>query len=47
MGDTGTTIVMANGHTATVTFNRDTFGGTLTLDGVTTQLGAGVATLAE
>ena len=43
----GTTIMLANGKTATITFNRDTFGGTLTIDGVTTQLSAGVAALAE
>ncbi|MBA3457117.1 MAG: heparinase II/III family protein, partial [Deltaproteobacteria bacterium] len=43
----GTTLMLSNGKTVTVTFNRDTFGGTLTIDGVTTQLVAGVTPLAE
>lgn len=43
----GVTVHLANGHNATVTFNRDTTGATLVLDGVTKALAAGVDTLAE
>ncbi|HVK82653.1 MAG TPA: hypothetical protein VM513_01030 [Kofleriaceae bacterium] len=43
----GATIQLAGGGTATVTFNRDTVGATLTMDGQTTNLAAGVANLAD
>ncbi|HMG22227.1 MAG TPA: hypothetical protein VK607_12940, partial [Kofleriaceae bacterium] len=43
----GVTVALSNGHTATVTFNRDTTGATLVLDGATKSLAAGVDTLPE
>jgi hypothetical protein len=43
----GVTVHLANGRSATVTFNRDIAGATLVLDGVTKALGATVDTLAE
>jgi hypothetical protein len=43
----GVTVHLSNGHTATVTFVRDTAGATLVLDGTTTAFGAGVDALAE
>jgi hypothetical protein len=43
----GVTIQMSNGHTATITFNRDTTGATLVMDGTTKSLTAGVDTLPE
>jgi hypothetical protein len=43
----GVTVHLANGHTATVTFTRDTAGATLVLDGTTRSLGAGVDRLPE
>ncbi|HSR96500.1 MAG TPA: hypothetical protein VLM79_05475 [Kofleriaceae bacterium] len=43
----GVTVQMAGGHTATVTFTRDTAGATLVLDGATKTLGAGVDALPE
>jgi hypothetical protein len=43
----GVTVSLAGGHTATVTFNRDTTGATLVLDGVTKALSAGVDSLPE
>jgi hypothetical protein len=43
----GVTVQLAGGHTATVTFNRDTPGATVVLDGVTKQLAAGVDSLPE
>ena len=43
----GVTIQLADGRTATVTFNKDTVGASLTLDGTTTDLAAGVETLPE
>ena len=43
----GVTVHLANGHTATVTFVRDTTGATLVLDSTTISLGAGVDTLPE
>jgi len=43
----GVTVNLSNGHTATVTFTRDTAGATLVLDGATRTLGAGVDKLAE
>jgi len=43
----GVTVAMANGHSATVTFVRDTTGATLVLDGTTTSLAAGVDSLPE
>ncbi|HEU4727515.1 MAG TPA: hypothetical protein VFT22_06495 [Kofleriaceae bacterium] len=43
----GVTVQLSNGHTATVTFARDTPGATLVLDGATTALGAGVDKLPE
>ena len=46
VGSTGVRVV-AGGHTATVTFNRDTAGATLVLDGATTALGATVDALAD
>jgi hypothetical protein len=46
-GETGVTVALANGETATVAFNRDDIGATLTYGGTTTTLGAGIDTLAE
>jgi hypothetical protein len=46
-GHPGVTVQLANGHTATVTFVRDTAGATLVLDGTTRVLGAGVDSLPE
>jgi hypothetical protein len=43
----GVTVQMSGGHTATVTFTRDTAGATLVLDGTTRTLGAGVDALPE
>jgi hypothetical protein len=43
----GVTIAMSNGHTATVTFVRDTTGATLVLDGTTKSLAAGLDRLPE
>jgi hypothetical protein len=43
----GVTIHLANGHTATVTFVRDSVGATLVLDGTTKALAAGVDRLTE
>ncbi|HEX3763171.1 MAG TPA: hypothetical protein VHW23_30970 [Kofleriaceae bacterium] len=43
----GVTIAMSNGHTATVTFVRDSTGATLVLDGTTKSLAAGVDSLSE
>jgi hypothetical protein len=38
----GVTITLAGGGTAVVRFNRDAVGGTLTIGGSTTTLGAGI-----
>ena len=46
-GATGVTLNLASGGTATVSFARDTVGATLTRNGVTTTLAAGVDTLPE
>jgi hypothetical protein len=46
-GHPGVTVRMANGHTATVTFSRDTTGATLVLDGTNNSLAAGVDNLPE
>jgi hypothetical protein len=43
----GVTVRTSNGHTATITFNRDTTGATLVLDGTTKTLAAGVDSLPE
>lgn len=43
----GVTVRLASGRTATVTFNRDTTGATLVLDGTTRTLAAGVDRLPE
>jgi hypothetical protein len=43
----GVTVHLANGHTATVTFVRDTTGATLVLDNTTISLAAGVDALPE
>ena len=43
----GVTVRLSNGHTATITFNRDTTGATLVLDGTTKSLAAGVDALPE
>jgi len=43
----GVTIRLTNAHTATVSFNRNTPGATLVLDGVTIPLGLGVDVLPE
>ena len=43
----GATIQLAGGGTATVTFNRDDIGASLTMGGQTTTLGAGVENLAD
>ncbi|HEY5938355.1 MAG TPA: hypothetical protein VIU61_27070, partial [Kofleriaceae bacterium] len=45
-GPTGVT-VNAGGRTATITFDRDTVGGTLVLDGTTISLGAGIDQMPE
>jgi hypothetical protein len=47
LGTTGVTVNLKGGGTAVVTFNRDTVGGTLTLNGVTTALVGGVTTLPQ
>lgn len=44
-GADGVTVSLADGRQATVTFDRDAAGATLTLDGATTELGEGVAQL--
>jgi hypothetical protein len=46
-GHPGVTVQMSGGRTATVTFNRDTVGATLVLDGATRTLAAGVDKLPE
>ncbi len=46
-GANGVTVRLANGQTVTATFNRDTVGGELTVNGTTTTLAAGVDALAE
>ncbi|HWU86901.1 MAG TPA: hypothetical protein VN253_06485 [Kofleriaceae bacterium] len=46
-GDTGVTLSLAGGGTVVVRFVRDTVGATLTRNGVTTALVAGVETLPE
>jgi hypothetical protein len=46
-GDSGVTVTMAGGSTATVTFDRDNVGTTLVLGGATTALGAGLDDLPE
>jgi hypothetical protein len=46
-GSTGVTITLASGQTIVVSFVRDTVGASLTRNGVTTALGAGVDTLPE
>jgi hypothetical protein len=43
----GVTVAMANGHTATITFVRDTTGATLVLDGATKSLAVGLDRLPE
>jgi len=43
----GTTITLADGRTVTVTFHRDSIGGSLTIDGTTTALTAGLSTFSE
>jgi len=43
----GATVTLGDGRTVTVTFHRDTIGGSLTIDGVTTALSAGVSTFSE
>lgn len=46
-GDSGVTVNMSNGQSATITFNHDDIGATLSLDGETTTLAAGVDMLPE
>ncbi|MDX2087641.1 MAG: hypothetical protein SFX73_07315 [Kofleriaceae bacterium] len=46
-GDTTATVVLANGTTVRIAFNRDTVGATLTHGATTTTLAAGVDTLPE
>ena len=46
VGATGARIVMSNGKTATVTFDRDAVGATMTIDGAATSLAPGVSSLA-
>ena len=46
-GDNGVTVQLAGGGTATVTFNRDAVGASMTLNGTSTTLGAGIDTLPE
>ncbi len=43
----GVTVNLSTGKQVTIKFNRDTVGGSLTIDGVTTTLVAGVQTLSE
>jgi len=43
----GATVTLGDGRTVTVTFHRDSIGGSLTIDGTTTALAAGVATVSE
>jgi hypothetical protein len=46
-GDTGATIAMSDGSTATVTFNRDSIGASLAWGSVNETLGAGIDMLPE
>ena len=43
----GATVTLADGRTVTVTFHRDSIGGSLTIEGVTTALSAGIAAFSE
>lgn len=43
----GVTVQLSNGHTATITFTRDTAGATVVLDGATKTLASGVDRLPE
>ena len=43
----GATVTLGDGRTVTVTFHRDTIGGSLTIDGATTALTAGLTTFSE
>jgi hypothetical protein len=46
-GENAATVVLANGETATITFNRDDIGATLSYAGQNVTLGAGIDTLPE
>ena len=46
-GDSSITVHLATGHTATVTFNHDAPGATITYDGNASTLAPGVDTMAE
>jgi hypothetical protein len=46
VGETGARIVLRDGRTATVTFDRDAVGASLTIDNATTSLAPGVSSLA-
>ncbi|HET9987888.1 MAG TPA: hypothetical protein VFQ65_05195, partial [Kofleriaceae bacterium] len=46
-GDSSITVHLSTGHTATVTFNHDAPGATITYDGNVSALGAGVDPMAE
>ena len=43
----GATVTLGDGRTVTVTFHRDSIGGSLTIDGVTTALTSGLSTFSE
>jgi hypothetical protein len=43
----GATIALSDGRTATVTFDRDAVGASLTIDGASTSLAPGVSSLAQ
>jgi hypothetical protein len=43
----GATVTLGDGRTVTVTFHRDSIGGSLTIDGTTTALTAGLTSLSE
>jgi len=43
----GATITLGDGRTVTVTFHRDSIGGSLTIDGTTTALTAGLSAFSE
>ncbi|HEX7699358.1 MAG TPA: hypothetical protein VF403_01470, partial [Kofleriaceae bacterium] len=45
--DSSITVHLSTGHTATIVFDHDAPGATLTYDGTVTNLGAGVDTMPE
>ena len=47
VGDTGACITLSDGRTATVTFDRDAVGATMTIDGAATTLAPGVSSISQ